>query len=90
MIPKYYYVVNTDCHPVNYSEFYCDAYLGQISSWHRTLPAAIKAKTRLSRFGINTTAIYCTDFVIRDSEFLSKSYGGAAPEWREPVRIDSF
>ena len=80
MVPKYYYVVHT--HGLLRNGY---VYLGEISSWHRTIKAALKAQKILGRKGLFMTAVYGTDFLIHDSEYLAECYGGAAPEWRSPV-----
>ena len=88
MVPKYYYVVNTDAHPVRYAQYYQGSYFGQICSWHRSLSAAEKTKKLLAEHNVTTVAVYGADFVIRDSDFLSQLYGGAGPEWRSPVLME--
>ena len=84
MVPKYYYVVDTDRHPE--SEY---PYFGRIISRHRSLSAAFKAETLGKSCGMNA-AVYGADFLINDSDFLSQLYGGAAPEWRSPVLMASL
>ena len=83
MVPKYYYVVHT--HGLLRNGY---VYLGEISSWHRTIEAARKAQKILGRKGLFMTAVYGTDFLIHDSEYLAECYGGAAPEWRSPVLME--